>query len=123
MTSLIASSTVQLDIQAFQSKATLNKDLPAEEISKYTLEYRVVKTCLMIAAWIAFGANNEIIGSTYEDLRIMLNLNYGGISNALVIKGCGTLGTMFVSGMLYDRLAGYAELLMAISGFMLVMRK
>lgn len=122
MTSLIASSTVQLDIQTFASKAELNKGRErAEEISKYTLKYRVIKTCLMIVAWIAFGANNEIIGSTYEDLRIMLNLNYNGISNALVIKGIGTLGTMFVSGMLYDRVAGYAELLMACSGFMLVM--
>jgi hypothetical protein len=77
----------------------------------------------MIAAWVAFGVNNEVIGSTYEDLRLMLNLNYNGISTALVLKGMGTLGATFVSGILFDKLSGYADLLMAISGFFMVMRK
>lgn len=122
MTSLIASSAIQLDIQVFQSKVEINKDHP-NEISKYTYRYRILKTVLLIFAWISFGINNEIIASTYEDLKILLNLNYNGIATALVLNSVGFLCTMFISGYLYDRFSSHAELLMAISGFFLVTRK
>jgi len=67
--------------------------------------------------------NNEIISTTYEDLRILLNLNYNGIATALVYQSIGQFSTMFFSGYLYDRFSNYAELLMVISGFFVVARK
>ena len=123
MTSLISSSALQLDIQNFQSKVDLNKEKDQENISQYTYRYRILKTVLLIFAWITFGANNEIIGSTYEDLRISLGLDYKGISTALVIKSVGSFIMLLFSGVLYDKLSNYADLLMAISGFFLLLRK
>ena len=115
--SLLTSSTVQLDIENFQSKVELNKKQSMEVVSKYTTKYRVVKTCLLISAWIAFGLNNELTGSTYEDLRILLELDYNGISTAQVVKSIGMLTTMFFTGVLYDNMKAYTDLLMAISFF------
>ena len=124
--SLIVSSTHQLDIQNFQSK-TSRKNKPDLEsqcnISRYSMRYRILKTVLLIFAWISFGLNNEIISSTYEDLRISLSLNYDGISTAIVLRGIGLFIMMFFSGYLYDKLSNYSDLLMAISGFFLVLRK
>ena len=115
--SLLTSSTVQLDIENFQSKVELNKKQSIEVVSKYTTKYRVIKTCLLISAWIAFGLNNELTGSTYEDLRILLELDYNGISTAQVVKSIGMLTTMFFTGVLYDNMKAYTDLLMAISFF------
>lgn len=115
--SLLTSSTVQLDIENFQSKVELNKKQSIEVVSKYTTKYRVIKTCLLISAWIAFGLNNELIGSAYEDLRILLELDYNGISTAQVVKSIGMLTTMFFTGVLYDNMKAYTDLLMAISFF------
>lgn len=122
--SLIVSSTHQLDIQHFHSKISLRNDLVSlSNISRYSMKYRVLKTILLTFAWISFGLNNEIISSTYEDLRISLSLNYDGISTAMVNRGIGMLIMMFFSGYLYDKFSNYAELLMAVSGFFLVLRK
>ncbi len=128
MTSLISASTVQLDIQSFQSKVDLSKSVHGAEktpqiYEKYTYRYRYLKTALMIVAWISFGMNNEIIATTYEDLRVLLNLNYNGFATALVFQSVGMLITMFFSGYLYDKFSNYSELLMAISGFFVVARK
>lgn len=89
---------------------------------KYTFTYRILKTLLLIFAWISFGINNEMIGSTLEDLKILVNLNYESISFGLVLRGFGTLSMMLVSGVLYDKLSAYAELIMAISSFILTFR-
>ena len=89
---------------------------------KYTLTYRIIKTLLLILAWVSFGINAEIIGSTYEDLRILFGLNYESVSFVLVVRNIGFLVTICFSGILYDKFSKYAELIMAISGFFLVFR-
>ena len=96
---------------------------PSKKLDKYTLVYRIIKTCLLVFAWVSFGINNEIVGSTFEDLRILLNLNYEFISFGLVLRGFGYLIMILFSGFLYDKLSAYADLIMAISSFVFAMRK
>ena len=90
---------------------------------KYSTTYRILKTLMLFLAWISFGINSEIIGSTLEDLKILLNLNYETVSFGLTIRNIGFLVTICFSGILYDKLSKYAELIMAISGFFLILRK
>ena len=93
------------------------------DTTKYTTLYRIVKSLLLILAWFSFGINNEIIGTTLEDLRILLTLNYESISLGLVFRAVGYLIATSFSGILYDRLSKYAELLMAISSLLMSIRK
>jgi MFS family permease len=85
-----------------------------KNLDRYTFKYRILKTMLLILAWICFGLNNEIIGPTFEDLRILLDLNYQLISTLLVIRFVGYLIGIFVSGLIFERFKNYSELLMAI---------
>ena len=88
----------------------------------YSLKYRIFKTLLLILAWISFGVNNEIISSTLEDLRILLNLNYERVSFLLVVKSIGYLVTICFSGILYDRLSKFSEMIMSISCLLKILR-
>ncbi len=117
---MIVSSTLELNNQKFDVGS--KNETIIKPIDKYSLRYRILKTILLITAWISFGMNKEIIGSTLEDLRIYLKLNYNGISFGLVIRNLGTLFMMLFSGYLYDKLTNYADLLMAISGLFLAFR-
>ena len=51
---------------------------------KYSTRYRVLKTCLLIFAFISYGVNFEIVGPTLEDLRVQMNVNYTRISFGLL---------------------------------------
>ena len=118
---MIISSTLELNVQKYERHNIKNSN---EEVkTKYSSNYRVFKTFLLFIAWVSFGMNNELIGPTFEDLRILLNLTYDGISTGLVIRWMGTLSMMFLSGYLYDNMSTYADLLMALSGFLMVLRK
>jgi len=111
-----------------------------KQTDKYTFVYRIVKTCLLVFAWIVFGINNEIVGSTFEDLRILIRSSeastsnnetinatmvndYHRISFGLELRGVGYLIMMFAAGVIYDKLAAYADLIMGISSFVFAFRK
>jgi hypothetical protein len=96
---------------------------PIKQTDKYTYLYRIVKTCLLVLAWVSFGINNEIVGSTLEDLRILLNSNYENISLALELRGLGYLIFVLFSGVFYDKFSDYADLIMAIASFFFAFRK
>jgi fucose permease len=93
------------------------------EKNKYTFKYRLLKTFLLIGAWISFGINNEIVGSTFEDLKIFLNINYQMASFALVVRAGGYLLMVIFSGLIYDKFSSYSETLMAISSILMALRK
>ena len=94
-----------------------------KQTDKYTYLYRIVKTCLLVLAWVSFGINNEIVGSTLEDLRILLDSNYENISLALELRGLGYLIFVLFSGYLYDNFKEYSDLIMAIASFFFAFRK
>ena len=90
--------------------------------SKYTRNYRILKTIVLLCSWISYGMNNEIVSSTFEDLRVHLSLNYDGITYLLVVRDFGSLGMMFFSGFIYDKFSNYSELIMSMGGLFLVLR-
>lgn len=81
----------------------------------YTLYYRFIKTILLILAWISFGLNFEIIGPTFEDLKIYLKVNYSSISFVLVLRNVGYLALTLLFGLLLDKYSRHSEYLMACS--------
>lgn len=114
---------------------------PLDQKDMYTFPYRIVKTCLLVFAWISFGINNEIVGSTFEDLRILIRSenpslsesnqtmnatvinDYQRLSLGLELRGFGCLVTLLLAGGIYDKLINYADLIMGISSFIFVLRK
>ena len=97
--------------------------LSNRETQRYSLTYRLVKTFLMIATWIAFGLTMEIVGPTFEDLKIRLNLSYKEISFALVLRAVGYIAFAFFSGLFLDKLSKYAEFVMAGATVLRCLRK
>ncbi|CAF1128487.1 unnamed protein product [Brachionus calyciflorus] len=85
------------------------------DLDAYTLNYRIIKTTLLIFAWISFGLNLEIIGPTFEDLKIYLQVNYSSISFALVLRNIGYLILTILFGLVLDKYSKYSETLMSIA--------
>ncbi len=81
---------------------------------KYSFKYRMIKTSLLILAWISFGLQNELVGPTYEDLKILLGINNEQISFALTLKAFASLITVPIGGILLDKFSGYADFFMAV---------
>lgn len=57
----------------------------------YTSKYRVLKTLLMLSAWVSFGYNQELARITLEDLKILLNTDYEGISFVILMRFAGAM--------------------------------
>ena len=112
---MIGGSTLEL-------KETGGSHLERKPFSKYTRNYRTLKTIVLLCSWISYGMNNEIVSSTFEDLRVHLGLNYDGITYLLVVRDFGSLGMMFFSGLIYDKFSNYSELIMSMGGLFLVLR-
>jgi fucose permease len=91
--------------------------------SLYSFRYRLFKTTLLILAWISFGMNFELIGSTLEDLKLFLAVDYQAVSSNLVARNVGYLLFVFLSGYLLDKYANYSDLLMAVSSICFAFRK
>ena len=90
--------------------------IPTQEVrTLYSFKYRIVKTIVLILAWIILGLNQEIIGSTMEDLKIYLNVDYYTINLITGIRQIGSLIATCVSGALLDKFSNYAESILAIS--------
>lgn len=92
------------------------------EIDRYTTKYRLIKTVLLTLAWVSFGLNNELVGPTFEDLKILLSLNYQKISLALVLKNVGYLVMVPISGVILDKFSKYADLIMAVCSILYAIR-
>ena len=125
MSRLLTQSMLSLEINRYQEKSDTDtkKAVKKDDISKYSSQYRVQKTVFLIIARISMGVIVDMISSTYEDLRILLDLNYDGISKVLVIRGLGMLIMMFFSGVIFDKFSRHAELIMAIGGLFVSLRK
>ena len=90
---------------------------------KYSFKYRMIKTSLLILAWISFGLQNELIGPTYEDLKILLSINNEQISFALTLKAFASLITVPIGGILLDKFTKYADFFMAVCCLFMSLRK
>ena len=91
--------------------------------SKITMRFRILKTLLLVGAWISFGMNFEVIGSTLEDLKLFLNVDYHKVSFNLVLRNTGYLVMVFFSGILFDRFPKYSDLFMCLSSVIFAVRK
>lgn len=108
-----------MDNVLFSSTTSLNTN----NGSKYSMNYRVVKTALLVSAWIAFGLNFEMIGPTFEDLRNHLGVNYSQISLGLALRNFGYLGLSLLFGLVFDRIAHLSELMMAVASIIMGISK
>lgn len=104
----------------YNSSNSLNK---RKNDDKYTLKYRLLKTLLLILAWISFGLNFEMIGPTFEDLKIYLNINYSAISFGLILRNFGYMALTLVFGFVLDKVSHYSEALMAFSSAVVALSK
>ena len=88
----------------------------------YSFKYRIVKTVLLIFSWIASGLSMEVVGPTFEDLRVNFDLSYTDLALGLVLRASGFLVFTFLSGLIIDKLTKYTDSIMAISGLIRVIR-
>lgn len=87
----------------------------------YTSNYRMTKTILLILAWISLGLNLEMIGSTLEDLKIFLNVDYSTISFSIILRNCSYLVVTIFLGLVLDKCAHFSELLMSFASFVMAL--
>ena len=117
--SILSDDNVDVDPQTSDDLLNNSSNLSM----KYTLNYRFVKTALLIFAWVSYSVNFEMIGPTFEDLRHYLECDYTSISFGLVLRNLGFLVFTFIFGLVFDRVAKFSELLLAISSFIIAISK
>jgi fucose permease len=78
---------------------------------------------MLIAAWISFGLNYEMIGPTFEDLKVYLEINYTQISFGLVLRNLGYMGLSLALGVVFDKVSHFSDLLMALSSVVIGLSK
>jgi hypothetical protein len=93
------------------------------DTQRYTFKYRIIKTSLMILAWIAYGLSIEIIGPTFEDLKVRFGMSYKDLAFGLVLRSFGALIFTFLTGLVLDKLGKYVDLIMAITSVLRCLRK
>lgn len=86
---------------------------------KYTQEYRLVKSILLILTWIGFGLNYELIGITFEDLKIYLDVNYASISIGPVLRNIGYVVVTLLLGLVLERIERYSDVIMALASIII----
>jgi len=90
----------------------------------YTKKYRVVKTLLLILAFISYGLNFEMIGPTLEDLRIFTSVNYTEISFGLVLRNLSFLIFSLLFGIvILNRITQYSDFFMAVASIIIALSK
>lgn len=89
-------------------------------VNLYSRKYRILKTILMITAWVSFGINFELIGAALEDLKILLNVNYEKIALALIMRSIGGMLITIFAGLLMDKLKNYSEFMFAFGKFLMI---
>ena len=90
---------------------------------KYTFRYRVVKTILFHCAYLSLGLICELYSVTFEDLRILLDINYQQSSNLFIIKVIGYVASIPLIGFIIDSYLNYADLLTSLALLGLALRK
>jgi hypothetical protein len=88
--------------------------------NNYSNRFRLLKTTLLVFAWISLGLNQEMLKTTLEDLRILLSTNYYYISLAFITRSIGYLLTTFFIGALMDSCLKYSDLFMAFAQCVMV---
>ena len=106
----------------FQNE-TPHKYINRRKDEKYTMKYRIVKTLVLILAWVSLGVNLEMIGPTLEDLKIFLNIDYSTISLALILRNFSYLGVTVIFGLFLQKCTKYYELIMAFSSATMALGK
>jgi hypothetical protein len=91
--------------------------------SSYTTCYRLAKTVFMVFAWISFGMNMDIVSPSLEDLKILLQINYQDIAFGLVLRSIGQMVVTTFIGLVFDKLSGHTELIMAFTKIMMISSK
>lgn len=89
----------------------------------YKMRYRIIKTLLMVCAWISLGVNQELARITLEDLRILLSTNYQGVSFTILMRFVGAMIIISFMGLIMDKFTKYSEILMAIGKALMIIRK
>jgi hypothetical protein len=122
---MMMGSTQQMEVVAVAVSASASKltSVTLETTMGYTMRYRILKTLLLVAAWISFGMNFEVIGSTLEDLKLYLNVDYRSVSFNLVVRNIGYLTVISFAGYLFDRFNHYSDLFMCLSSVCFAIRK
>jgi hypothetical protein len=117
----ISDDNIELDLHRYSSldHLTRNNKSKSSNSKLAFINYRLIKTFLLILTWISFGLNFELIGSTMEDLKIYLDVNYSKYSFGLVLRNTGYLTLTFLLGFILDKLTSYADILMALSSLIL----
>lgn len=129
---MMMGSTQQIEVVAASLAASASKltataatapdlEMPAQR--GMTMRFRILKTLLLVCAWISFGMNFEVIGSTLEDLKLFLQVDYHCVSFNLVLRNIGYLTTVSLSGFLLDRYSEYTDLFMCLASLFFAIRK
>lgn len=105
------------NVRTFSSNLKKNHHDTTLLDDRFSLKYRVLKTFLLIFAFVSFGLNFELIGPTLEDLRMLLDLSYPDISLALVLRNVGYLILTLLLGLFIGDLTNRQDLLMASASF------
>ncbi|RNA17641.1 sodium-dependent glucose transporter 1A-like [Brachionus plicatilis] len=80
----------------------------------YSYRYRITKTFLLFLAWVSIGLNQEMIGTTLEDLRVFLQLDYNTIIFVINNRHVGFILTTCFCGLIVDKFYHYLETIMTI---------
>jgi hypothetical protein len=96
----------------------LNPYLTSENF--YSQKYRILKTVLLVFAWLTLGCNQELPRVVLEDLKILLDTNYYYISLLLIIRSCGILLVTVFIGIIYDKFTGYSDTIISLGNFILI---
>ena len=75
----------------------------------------LLRTILLLSAFLALGINDALRGPTLLDLRDLVNAKISEISFIFMISSIGSLIGCFVLGAILDKLVLYRYLILAIS--------
>lgn len=125
---MMMGSTQQIEVVATSLGASASKLATCSPVAyensqrEMSMRFRVLKTLLLVATWVSFGMNFEVIGSTLEDLKLYLDVDYHSVSFSLTLRNIGYLVMVSFSGYLFDRFPRYADLVMCLSSLLIAIR-
>ena len=100
-----------------------NLSLKKEKANPYSRKYRILKTVLLVLAWVSYGIIQEMPRTTLEDLRILLNTNYSDTSLFMIAKNIGYLLSTILVGILLDKFLTRADTIIAFGKLFMVSSK
>jgi hypothetical protein len=94
-----------------------------KNFAKYSFRYRILKTILFHFSCLSLGVTSEIFGTTNEDLKILLNVNYQKVSTLVIARIVGYMTSLLITGVIIDPFLKYSDLLISIALFGMSFRK